>query len=85
MLPGDDFLDLDLNDVARRAGGPFQQGSVEVIYYGKELEMGAQVVIRDLDRGLLFDEQLSFGLWYSRTTKSWPNYPNDTNNWTGVQ
>lgn len=37
-VPGDDFLELDLNTITRQAPGPFQQGSVEVVYHGKELE-----------------------------------------------
>jgi hypothetical protein len=60
IVPGDDFVELDLNAIVAGLGGPFQQGSVQVIYYGKELEMGAQVVIGDLDRGMQFDEQLSY-------------------------
>lgn len=40
------------------AGTLFQEGSLQVVYWGKDLEMGAQVKLVDAERGLIFDEQL---------------------------
>jgi hypothetical protein len=60
MVPANTFIDLDLAALSRQAGDGFEQGSLRVTYYGHELEMGAQVLISDLERGLQFDEQLSY-------------------------
>jgi hypothetical protein len=60
VVAANSFLDLDLQALAAQAGDGFQYGSVSVTYYGHELEMGAQVTIFDLPRGLQFDEQLSY-------------------------
>lgn len=59
-VPGNGFLDVDLNAVAAEAGPGFDHGSLRLTYYGDMLEMGAQVVIADLGRGLQFDEQFSY-------------------------
>lgn len=59
-VPGNGFLDLDLNAVAAKAGRVFDHGSIRMTYYGDMLEMGAQIVISDRERGLQFDEQLSY-------------------------
>lgn len=48
---------VNLRDYAL-AGTTFQEGSLQVVYHGKDLEMGAQVKIVDAARGLIFDEQL---------------------------
>jgi hypothetical protein len=48
---------VDLREHAA-AGSPFEQGSLHVVYYGRALEMGAQVKLVDAARGLIFDEQL---------------------------
>lgn len=74
VVPGAGFLEIDLARVVRRAGGSFAAGSVRVRYLGNNLQMGAQVLVQDLDRGLQLDEQLSYasssyvnrleGLWW---------------------
>lgn len=74
VVPGAGFLEIDLARVVRQAGGNFSVGSVRVKYYGKILQMGAQVLVQDLDRGLQLDEQFSYasysyvnrleGLWW---------------------
>lgn len=74
VVPGTGFLEIELGRAARRAGGTFAAGSVSVKYYGKKLQMGAQVLVQDLERGLQLDEQLTYagysyvnrleGLWW---------------------
>jgi len=74
IVPGTGFLEIDLSRAVRRAGGNFAAGSVSVKYHGKKLQMGAQVLVQDLERGLQLDEQLSYagysyvnrleGLWW---------------------
>jgi hypothetical protein len=77
VIGGNDFRDLDLATVVRQAGPSFQQGSLRVAYVGKRLEMGAAVVIADLDAGVSFDEQFTYappsgstrreGVWWRPT------------------
>jgi len=79
-VPGAGFLEIDLARAVRRAGGGFASGSIRVKYFGKILQMGAQVLVHDLDRGLQFDEQLSYaspsyvnrleGLWWRPTERT---------------
>lgn len=74
VVPGTGFLELDLARVARMAGGSFSVGSVRIEYHGKKLQMGAQILVQDLERGLQLDEQMSYvgaspvnrveGLWW---------------------
>jgi hypothetical protein len=40
------------------AGTAFEQGSLQVVYRGMELQMGAQVKLVDTKHGVIFDEQL---------------------------
>ena len=48
---------IDLGEYAT-AGTPFEEGSLQVTYHGKKLEMGVQVKLADAARSLIFDEQL---------------------------
>jgi hypothetical protein len=48
---------IDLREYAM-AGTAFEQGSVQVVYHGMELQMGAQVKLVDTEHGVIFDEQL---------------------------
>lgn len=74
VVPGAGFLELDLERVVRTAGGSYSVGSARVEYYGNKLQMGAQVLVQELDRGLQLDEQFSYagssainrleGLWW---------------------
>ena len=48
---------VDLGEYAT-AGTPFEEGSLQVTYHGKKLEMGVQVKLADTARSLIFDEQL---------------------------
>jgi hypothetical protein len=65
-VPGTGFVDIDLNAAAAAAGPGFEFGSLRMTYYGDIFEMGAQVLVADLGRGIQFDEQLS----YASTTES---------------
>jgi hypothetical protein len=59
-VPGNGFTDIDLDPLVAHADPGFRFGSVRMAYHGDMLEMGAQVVVADLARGLQFDEQLSY-------------------------
>ena len=61
-VPGDSFVELDLNELLADLGRDFAHGSLRVAYYGKKLEMGAQVLVKDLDAGLQFAEQLTYAV-----------------------
>jgi len=79
-VPGTGFLELDLAPVVRAAGGTFSVGSVRIAYHGKKLQMGAQILVQDLERGLQLDEQMSYmgassinrveGLWWRPTERA---------------
>ncbi len=68
-LAGEDFalesLVLNSNEVGKfnlrdiLPSRNFNQGSIEVTYQGKKLEMGGVVQISDKNRSLMFDEELS--------------------------
>ena len=50
---------VDLRDYAS-AGSAFEEGSLQVVYYGKPLQMGAQVSLVDAEHSLISDEQLTY-------------------------
>lgn len=50
---------VDLRDYAA-AGSAFEEGSLQVVYYGKPLQMGAQVRVVDTEHSLISDEQLTY-------------------------
>ncbi|MCA1591366.1 MAG: hypothetical protein LC754_01650, partial [Acidobacteria bacterium] len=51
------FKVVDLREYAL-TGTPFEEGSLQVVYQGHPLEMGAQVKLVDAGRSLMFEEQL---------------------------
>lgn len=60
VVPAAGFLEIDLREMLATAPSIPDRGSVQVAYYGKKLQMGAQILVQDLERGLQFDEQLSY-------------------------
>jgi hypothetical protein len=56
-VEGDSHRVIDLGEYVL-AGTAFEQGSLQVVYHGKDLQMGAQVKLVDAEHGLIFDEQL---------------------------
>lgn len=78
-VEGVSHLTVDLREYVP-AGSPFEEGSLQVAYYGRPLQMGAQVRLVDAARGLSFDEQFTYpaqaastrleGVWWlpSRTS-----------------
>lgn len=60
---------VDLRDYAA-AGSPFEEGSLQVVYYGKPLQMGAQVRVVDDEHSLSSDEQLTYPVQASSTRRA---------------
>ncbi|MGH9967654.1 MAG: IPT/TIG domain-containing protein [Pyrinomonadaceae bacterium] len=59
---------VDLRDYAA-AGSTFEEGSLQVVYYGKPLQMGAQVRVVDAEHSLISDEQLTYPVQASSTRR----------------
>ena len=59
MLAGNTVGSFDLREWAILGGSAFQEGSVQVDYSGKDMELGGVVKLVDADRSLIFDEELS--------------------------
>jgi len=57
---------VDLRDYAA-AGSAFEEGNFQVVYYGKPLQMGAQVRVVDTEHSLISDEQLTYPVQASST------------------
>jgi hypothetical protein len=53
------YRTVDLREYVS-AGSPFEEGSLQVVYYGKPLQLGAQVRLVDDAHSLIFDEQLTY-------------------------
>lgn len=51
------YREFDLRELLAGAGQQFQEGSVQVKHQGMKLQLGVQVKILKLERGLIFDEQ----------------------------
>jgi len=58
-IAGESAYELYLNQLAANAGPKFTEGSYEFTYTGRQLEMGAGLLIVDEEKGLIFDEQLT--------------------------
>lgn len=51
------YQEFDLRELLANAGKRFREGSVQVRHQGMKLQLGVQVKILKLERGLIFDEQ----------------------------
>jgi len=51
------YQEFDLRDLLANAPAEFQEGSVQVTHQGIKQQLGVQVKILKLERGLIFDEQ----------------------------
>lgn len=58
-LAGNTVETFDLGEWASAGGMAFQEGSLEVLYSGKEMELGGVVKLVDSKRSLIFDEELT--------------------------
>jgi hypothetical protein len=58
-LTGNTVRAFDLSEWAGAGGVAFQEGSVAVLYSGKEMELGGVVKLVDSKRSLIFDEELT--------------------------
>lgn len=58
-LQGNTARGFELGDWVADAGPEFREGSLQVRYDGKEMELGGVVKLVDTDRSLIFDEELS--------------------------
>jgi len=56
-VPGTSFRVIDLRDWAIPGTG-FDEGSLTLLHYGMDMQLGAQVRMIDSERSLIFDEQL---------------------------
>lgn len=54
---GTSFRTIDLREWAA-AGAGFDEGSLQLVHYGMDMQLGAQIKIVDQERSLIFDEQL---------------------------
>ena len=59
IVEGVSHRTVELRDYAA-AGSAFEEGSLQVVYYGKPLQMGAQVKVVDTEHSLISDEQLTY-------------------------
>jgi hypothetical protein len=57
MVERNSFRVINLRDYVG-ADSAFQEGSLQVLYHGKNLQLGAQVRLVDAEHSLIFDEQL---------------------------
>jgi len=57
-VEGTSFREIDLGDFVAIAGSNFREGSLQLFHRGKDLVLGAQVKLVDLNRSLIFDEKL---------------------------
>ena len=60
LVPAASFIDVNIRDLTTAAGDGFEDGSIQVSYSGRMLEMGAQVRMSDSARGIGFDEQFTY-------------------------
>jgi len=56
-VDGSSFRELDMGDFGI-AGTPFEEGSLQLFHRGKDLVIGAQVKLVDMQRSLIFEEKL---------------------------
>ena len=57
MIGAISYQEFDLRDLLANAPAEFQEGSVQVTHQGMKQQLGVQVKILRLERGLIFDEQ----------------------------
>jgi hypothetical protein len=57
-MKGNQFREIDLRELVAKADPSFQQGSLQVLYQGKDLVLGGVVQLLDAERSLIFDEEL---------------------------
>src|SRR5204863_9761628 len=50
---------FDIANWVSAAGRDFREGSIQVFYEGKDMELGGLIKLVDLSRSLIFDEELS--------------------------
>jgi hypothetical protein len=77
-VPGTSFRVIDLRQWVVPGAG-FDEGSLQVLHYGMDMQLGAQVKIIDADHSLIFAEQLMQmmamssrleGVWWLRSPKN---------------
>ena len=77
-VPGTSFRVIDLRQWAVPGAG-FDEGSLQIVHYGMDMQLGAQVRVIDADHSLIFAEQLMQvmamssrleGVWWLRSPKS---------------
>jgi hypothetical protein len=80
-LKGNEVRGVDLSAWMQAAGQKFEQGSIQVSYEGMYLELGGVVKLVDVQRRLIFDEELVEpdrmfassrleGVWWARSDES---------------
>ena len=77
-VPGTSFRVIDLRQWAVPGAG-FDEGSLQIVHYGMDMQLGAQVKVIDADHSLIFAEQLMQmmamsprleGVWWLRSPQS---------------
>jgi hypothetical protein len=58
-LQGNTARGFELRDWVGAAGSAFREGSLQVRYDGKDMELGGVVKLVDAEHSLIFDEELS--------------------------
>jgi len=52
------YREIDLRELLANAGDEFREGSLQVLYQGKKMQLGSQIKLFDSANSLLFEEQM---------------------------
>ncbi|MGI9054605.1 MAG: hypothetical protein ACR2F2_02250 [Pyrinomonadaceae bacterium] len=52
------YREIDIHELLEGTGEEFQEGSLQMTYQGKRLQLGSQIKLIDEDKSLMWDEQI---------------------------
>ncbi len=58
IVPATNFIDVNLQTMLGNAGNEFRKGSIKLSYFGMQIQLGAQITIKDVAKSISFDEKL---------------------------